>query len=672
MSHQVLSPCARTLGKRTILQRVTPSLLPGQLRPNSTLPTGDTPVASTSSSKPSAFRLFGGNGGTAFFSPSHAPAPRPSKWPLTPESAELRVLLLRRDSPANMIYDAYLRLVTNPLHIPLPQSMHQLVLRRAVPHVSSVRLPNYSDLPDSFTTRHETRLREIIFHTRAAGVEPTLGDYHFVLEHMAALGHQRTAYSVYMEIVKLGHKPTERTIAWVLLALVRRHKMRIYDDHMGAVMAESHGIADRLLGDLLRLQSDKSASPISSMTLDLACRVFKITGNLEKFLALLKSGYGVDVLQPDYRPLEFAEQMQIRASSSGTRPSIPRFSTHTLNTTLDMLGRSGKIQEMVATFEVITNPLPASARADSYQYDVWEDDEPESRADSNSHSSNRLSEYVPSATPNTTSLSFMIKHTVDFARFDFCKHYLLLAIHLDRQSDTHLRQQLRVALKARREYAAAAELEAKSNLPTTYTLPPSYSDPPVDSPRVSVTYEMFTKVWGLANRKAHMRSLRGLVRTVRRVIRRKRRDIEVYKTVIKAVPSLGSLVSSPSTVENEEDEEGIDGEMPPWANEMIEKRPPQRRSFNLVAHVALLEAETEKLDHFLLYGIRGVEHSSARIKAEETRKKEKKVEQAARVAQEAEKIAQKVKELKEEKERRKAEKTGGAGGDEMASVLVPA
>ncbi|QRV90850.1 Fungal specific transcription factor domain [Ceratobasidium sp. AG-Ba] len=641
MSHQVLSPCAPT-PKQHLAEWRYPSSIP-------------------SSSKPSAFRLFGGNGGTAFFSPSHAPAPRPSKWPLTPESAELRVLLLRRDSPPNMIYDAYLRLVTNPLHIPLPQSMHQLVLRRAVPHVSSVRLPNYSDLPDSFTTRHETRLREIIFHTRAAGVEPTLGDYHFVLEHMAALGHQRTAYSVYMEIVKLGHKPTERTIAWVLLALVRRHKMRIYDDHMGAVMAESHGIADRLLGDLLRLQSDKSASPISSMTLDLACRVFKITGNLEKFLALLKSGYGVDVLQPDYRPLEFAEQMQIRASSSGTRPSIPRFSTHTLNTTLDMLGRSGKIQEMVATFEVITNPLPASARADSYQYDVWEDDEPESRADSNSHSSNRLSEYVPSATPNTTSLSFMIKHTVDFARFDFCKHYLLLAIHLDRQSDTHLRQQLRVALKARREYAAAAELEAKSNLPTTYTLPPSYSDPPVDSPRM-----------GFSEPKAHMRSLRGLVRTVRRVIRRKRRDIEVYKTVIKAVPSLGSLVSSPSTVENGEEEEGIDGEMPPWANEMIEKRPPQRRSFNLVAHVALLEAETEKLDHFLLYGIRGVEHSSARIKAEETRKKEKKVEQAARVAQEAEKIAQKVKELKEEKERRKAEKTGGAGGDEMASVLVPA
>ncbi|QRW04942.1 Fungal specific transcription factor domain [Ceratobasidium sp. AG-Ba] len=385
---------------------------------------------------------------------------------------------------------------------------------------------------------------------------------------------------------------------------------------MGAVMAESHGIADRLLGDLLRLQSDKSASPISSMTLDLACRVFKITGNLEKFLALLKSGYGVDVLQPDYRPLEFAEQMQIRASSSGTRPSIPRFSTHTLNTTLDMLGRSGKIQEMVATFEVITNPLPAIR--------CLEDDEPESRADSNSHSSNRLSEYVPSATPNTTSLSFMIKHTVDFARFDFCKHYLLLAIHLDRQSDTHLRQQLRVALKARREYAAAAELEAKSNLPTTYTLPPSYSDPPVDSPRVSVTYEMFTKAKATRHRGLQDR----------------------YQSSSKP----RSLVSSQSTVENGEEEEGIDGEMPPWANEMIEKRPPQRRSFNLVAHVALLEAETEKLDHFLLYGIRGVEHSSARIKAEETRKKEKKVEQAARVAQEAEKIAQKVKELKEERE----------------------
>ncbi|KAG8685036.1 hypothetical protein FRC09_014997 [Ceratobasidium sp. 395] len=631
----------------------------------------DSPTASTSNSRPSPFRILGKS--TGFFSPSHPPSPRPNKWPTTPESAELRILLLRPNSPPNQIYDAYLRLVTNPLHPLLPQAMHQLTLRRVVSPVSSIRLPNFSDQPDPFTLRVETRLREVIFHMRAAGVEPTLGDYHFVLEYMAALGHQRAAYNVYLEVIKLGHKPTERTITLALLALVRRHKMRIYDDHMSAVLAESHGIADRLLGDLLKLQNDKTATPISSMCLDLACRVFKITGTLDKFLAMLKTGYGVDVSQPDYRPLEFVERMQaqIAASKLGFSPGsqlvMPKFSTHILNTTLDMLGRSGEISKMVSTFEVITNPLPATVRADSYQYDTWEDDEPETSTTSSSRAPARLSDYVPSAAPNTASLGFMLKHTVDFAEFDLCKHYLLLAIHLDRQSDTQLRQQLRVALRARRAHAAVAELESKSNLPILYTLPPSYTDPPVDIPHVTVSYEMFAKVWRFANQKAHMRTLRGLVRTVRRLIWRKQRDIEVYKTVLNAVPTLGSF--SPSKSDNTDlgDQEGPNGEIPAWLNRSIEEPLPQRRRFSLAAHVSLLEAETKKLEHFLAHGIRGIEHSSLRVEAELNRKKGRKADRAIQVAEHA---AYSEQQAKKKREKRKAEKAEEHPGGEIGGVFV--
>ncbi|KAG8747232.1 hypothetical protein FRC10_001848 [Ceratobasidium sp. 414] len=632
--------------------------------------TRDPPAAATTDSK-LPFRIFGRS--TGFFSPSHPPSPRPSKWPTTPESAELRVLLLRPNSPSNLIYDAYLRLVTDPLHAPLPQTMHQLVLRRVNPPVSSIPLPSFSEQPDASVLRNETRLREVIFHMRAAGVEPTLGDYHFVLEHMAALGHQRAAYNVYMEVAKIGHKPTERTIALALLALVRRHKMRIYDDHVAAVLAESHRIADRLMGDLLGLQSNESAEPVSPMCLDLACRVFKVTGNLDKFLALLKTGYGVDISQPDYRPLEFVERMRGHTtSSSGSKPKliVPRFSTHTLNTTLDMLGRSGKVREMVSAFEVLTNPLPASVRADSYQYDTWEDDEPETTVASSSRTPTRLSDYVPSATPNTASLAFMIKHTVDSFKFDLCKHYLLFAIHLDRQSDTQLRQQLRVALRARRAYAAAAELESKSDLPVMYTLPSSYADPPVDIPRVAVSHEMFMKVWGLANQKVHMRTLRGLVRTVRRVIRRKRRDIDVYKTVLDAVPTLGSHPPSQVDDSDLEGQVGPNGEIPSWLNRLIEERPSPRRRFSLAAHVALLEEETNKLEQFLTYGIRGVEHSSLRVKGELSRKKDRKVERAVKAAQPAEHAEKQVKEKSEERRAERAEE--GLGGGEVSGVFAPA
>ncbi|KAH7345266.1 hypothetical protein B0J17DRAFT_624461 [Rhizoctonia solani] len=443
--------------------------------------------------------------------------------------------------------------------------MHQVVLRRCVFPVHKINLPDFSLQPDQFVVRQETRLREVIFQMRADGSDPTLADYHFVLEHMAAMGHQRGAYNVYLEIIKSGHRITERTIALTLLALVRRHKMRIYDDHIGSVTAESYGIAERLIGDLLMLQKDLT-EPISPMCLDLACRAFKITGSLDKFMAMLKIGYGVDISQPDLLPLEFVERVQAIQKAMTDKvaraplfpiPAIPKFSTHTLNTTLDMLGRSGKPLQMVSAFEVLTNPLPPSTRRDSYQYDTWEDDEPEKDPKSASNSPrNWLANYVPSAKPNTASLAFVIKHTVDFAKFDLCKHYLLLAIHLDRVSDYNLRQQLRTVLRARREHAAAAQLESRSKpkLPPSPNDAPPYVDPPIDIPRVAVSYEMFTKVWGLANQKAHMRSLRGLVRTVRRVIRRKRNDIHAYNMVLKAVPSLAAPVSAQAQSDNEVEE----------------------------------------------------------------------------------------------------------------------
>ncbi|KAG8715465.1 hypothetical protein FRC11_003964 [Ceratobasidium sp. 423] len=554
--------------------------------------------------------------------------------------------------------------------------MHQVVLRRSVWPVDKIKPPNFSLQLDPFVVRQETRLREVIFQMRADGSEPTLADYHFVLEQMAAMGHQRGAYNVYLEIIKAGHKATERTIALALLALVRRHKMRIYDDEIGAVVAESYGIAERLIADLLELQKDLT-QPISPMCLDLACRTFKITGRLDKFMAMLKIGYGVDVSQPDHLPVEFVERVQAiqkAMTSKGIEArlfpiqEIPKFNTHTLNTTLDMLGRSGKPLQMVSAFEVLTNPLPANTRRDSYQYDTWEDDEPE-KDPSNSISTsprNWLANYVPSAKPNTASLAFMIKHTVDFAKFDLCKHYLLLAIHLDRVCDYNLRQQLRAVLRARREYTAATQLETQSKP----RLPPlsdalSYVDPPIDIPRVAVSYEMFTKVWGLANQKAHMRTLRGLVRTVLRVIRRKRKDIHVYDMVLKAVPSLAAPVSA-QTQSGDELEELVDGEIPAWIQDMLDERDPPSRSrqFSLAAHVTMLQAETKKLENFLKHSIRGRDHTSARIQAEMERK-QKRREEAIRAAE------QLIVEAQREKERRK-EKKANPDGAESSNSLAPA
>ncbi|KAF8761797.1 hypothetical protein RHS01_01067 [Rhizoctonia solani] len=636
MSNQVLNTYARALGKRPTVPRGRIAALSSPVRLTSTTPTNPPEVSSQASSSTAPRLSFGI--GSGFFNSSRSSFQLSRTWPTTPESAELRVLLLRRDSTVNAIYDAYLRLMNNPFHLPLPRTMHQVVLRRSVYPIHRIKQPNFSLQPDQFVTRQETRLQEVIFQMRADGSEPTLADYHFVLEQMAAM-------------------VTERTIALALLALVRRHKMWIFDDHVAAVTGEAYGIAERLVGDLLALQKDLT-EPISPMCLDLACRSFKITGSLEKFMEMLKRGYGIDISQPDHLPVEFVERVQAIQKAIANKgggaplfpvPDIPKFSTHTLNTTLDMLGRSGKVREMVSAFEVLTTPLPANARRDSYQYDTWEDDEPE-KASSNPASTsprNWLANYVPSASPNTASLSFMIKHTVNFAKFDLCKHYLLLAIYLDRVSDYNLRQQLRSVLRARQEYTAAAELElnSKPKLPPSPNDTIPYVDPPIDIPRVAVSYEMFTKVWGLANQKAHMRTLRGLVRTVRRVIRRKRNDIYVYNMVLKAVPSLAAPI--PALPEMDKREQS--------------SRP---RRFSLAAHTEMLEKETEKLESFLSHSVRGRDHTSARIQAEMERK-QKRREEAIRAAE------QLVIDAQKEKERQEAKKESPDDA-ELSSPLAPA
>ncbi|QRW18891.1 Fungal specific transcription factor domain [Rhizoctonia solani] len=656
MSNQVLNTCARALGKRPTVPRGRIAALSSPVRLTSTTPTNPPEVSSQASSSTAPRLSFGI--GSGFFNSSRSSFQLSRTWPTTPESAELRVLLLRRDSTVNAIYDAYLRLMNNPFHLPLPRTMHQPTAR---PICHSTRnSPSRSHIPDA-SRRIRTDTSRLPFRVGADG----------------SYGSPAGAYNVYLEIVKSDHKVTERTIALALLALVRRHKMWIFDDHVAAVTGEAYGIAERLVGDLLALQKDLT-EPISPMCLDLACRSFKITGSLEKFMEMLKRGYGIDISQPDHLPVEFVERVQAIQKAIANKgggaplfpvPDIPKFSTHTLNTTLDMLGRSGKVREMVSAFEVLTTPLPANARRDRYQYDTWEDDEPE-KASSNPASTsprNWLANYVPSASPNTASLSFMIKHTVNFAKFDLCKHYLLLAIYLDRVSDYNLRQQLRSVLRARQEDTAAAELElnSKPKLPPSPNDTIPYVDPPIDIPRVAVSYEMFTKVWGLANQKAHMRTLRGLVRTVRRVIRRKRNDIYVYNMVLKAVPSLAAPIPALPEMDSEV-EELAESEIPTWIHNMLKEREQSSRPrrFSLAAHTEMLEKETEKLESFLSHSVRGRDHTSARIQAEMERK-QKRREEAIRAAE------QLVIDAQKEKERQKAKKESPDDA-ELSSPLAPA
>ena len=86
----------------------------------------------------------------------------------------------------------------------------------------------------------------------------------------------------------------------------------------------------------------------SVLTLDLAARVLRMTGQLPALLALLRTGFGVDVANPD------ADR------GEALPPCAP--TTHTLNTALMALGEYATVSDMVAAYETMTEPL---SRAES-------------------------------------------------------------------------------------------------------------------------------------------------------------------------------------------------------------------------------------------------------------------------------------------------------------------
>ncbi|WFD05141.1 hypothetical protein MVES1_000467 [Malassezia vespertilionis] len=79
------------------------------------------------------------------------------------------------------------------------------------------------------------------------------------------------------------------------------------------------------------------------LTLDLAARILRISGQLPALLALLRTGFGVDIANPG-------------ADSGAPAPSCAP-STDTLNTALMALGEHASVSDMAVAYETMTAPM---------------------------------------------------------------------------------------------------------------------------------------------------------------------------------------------------------------------------------------------------------------------------------------------------------------------------
>ncbi|CAK5276008.1 unnamed protein product, partial [Mycena citricolor] len=341
----------------------------------------------------------------------------PSADSLRQRNFELLLESLDINGNPSRVWNNYTNAISTLGYERLPVELHQEVLRKCTPtstllRANVARRMYEGKAPPSH--KYEDRFKTIIRNMRLSGYKATVGDYNFILEQFAAVGHHTGAMKVYSEMNTAGIAPRTRTFGLLLQAIAHRLTMPVAE----ALRAERTLVTRRMVSDLVN-DMKTHRIPFTSVNLDLTMRILKETTDLAGFEALMRWGYGIDLANPDCPPLEYIQ-------GSGTLSNPQPFSTAALNMTLDTLGRLKNIPRMVQAFEVLTAPLPKRP--------PLEDDEEEQ------YSVLANASFVtPHALPNTTTYNILIRHLSQAGHGVFARHYLLCAMELERTTRYSLR-----------------------------------------------------------------------------------------------------------------------------------------------------------------------------------------------------------------------------------------
>lgn len=403
----------------------------------------------------------------------------------------LKTALSQDDADPSTIWARYVDFASALDHSGLPLEIHQKVLRKCVPHPSVLRpfaaRRMQGPAPPRVPHIYEARLKVVMRNIRSMMQKPSLDDYNYVLEQFAAVGHLYGSMNVYDELrhaVRL--QPDIRTFCLSLQSIAHRVTLPMYKSRRSRIQSDCAAFCKTLLNDMSSL-----SIPFTSAVLDLAMRISKETADQAIFSQLLKLVYGIDLDFPDHLPVQWDHS----ATAEAGIPQLPHFqpfSTAALNTTIDMVGRSGNVSKLVQAFEVLTQPLPPQA---SQHYSLEFDDEDDfgvvNPASTQPH-------QTPYAKPNSTTYHLLLKYLSRVDHSTLARHYLFQAFQLDRVVDRAVRTQI-------------------------YYAP--YKTP---APQFAVNRHMLLSVFGTAKRNKDMQLMRFVGYIARQTYRRKKNDIAYY------------------------------------------------------------------------------------------------------------------------------------------------
>lgn len=409
---------------------------------------------------------------------------------------DIRMFLSSGSSTHDHVWGLYVDLIQfyHAEHVPL--DIHKNVLRQCTLPAAQMRLAKARYRAWGHKVRethlHEKRFQAIIRNIRSAGHEPTLEDYHFVLEQFAAVGYVQGSLLVFQELSRMGIQKVPKTYGYCLQAICHYLTLPRWHLRQKYVAAEMSRLCLTLVEDMTRYNV-----PVTSVNIDLTIRILKETQDMDGFSRLMKMTYGIDLSYPDRPPLEQYDKVSssgdssLNALSSLSTP-LP-FTTAALNTTIETLGRSGDISKLVQTFEVLTTPLPQSDHS-STQFDDDDDDD-------YSYSSPVFSGYrPPHAEPSTTTYLSLLKWISKAGHAALARHYLLQAIMSD-------------AEKTRRLIVETV------HKPRSQILSPSFT----------VDYRLMLPVFALANRNKKVALMDWVSFRTQRVIRRKKGALKYFE-----------------------------------------------------------------------------------------------------------------------------------------------
>ncbi|TFK43146.1 hypothetical protein BDQ12DRAFT_674478 [Crucibulum laeve] len=427
---------------------------------------------------------------------------------------------LSRGSSPSRVWAQYTSLLNFLGYEKLPLELHQEVLRRCTASTTELRLSaprrlavgNKPENPHI----HEGRFQTVISNIRAMGEEPSLDDYHFILEQFAAVGHHVGVMQVFKEMTHLGLVPVAKTFGLCLQAIGHRLTLPIYKENLPRLVDQTQKMLADLMSDMRKYKVQ-----FTPVNLDLTIRVLKETLDQEGLESLLKWGYGIDLANPDRSPLEYTDA---GAAMIGIDPrSLPSpmpLSTAALNTIIDILGRLGDVSKLVQAFEVLTQPLP---QANQHLFSSFDDDDDFGVAvDVDS-----AQPFIPPhAFPNTTTYNTLLRHICRSGHAILARHYLLQAIMLDREQD----------FKLRIEVSRVPHLE---NIP---------------APHFAINRGTLIPALGEGNRDKNVGLMRWLSTKLPRIIRKKKAALAFYiktrdnQRRMEYLRQIKELVHSPAAV----------------------------------------------------------------------------------------------------------------------------